>query len=60
MLYSIVLPVYNVEKYLDQCIESLFQLSLHPEIEIIAVNDGSLDSSPEILENGANLCHALR
>ena len=50
MLYSIVLPVYNVEKYLDQCIESLFQLSLHPEIEIIAVNDGSLDSSPEILE----------
>lgn len=45
---SIVVPVYNVEKYLRQCLDSLINQTLR-EIEIICVNDGSTDSSPEII-----------
>ena len=44
---SIVVPIYNVEKYLERCIKSLINQTLK-EIEIILVNDGSTDSSPEI------------
>lgn len=46
---SIVMPVYNVEKYLRQCLDSLFSQTLQ-SIEIIAVNDGSTDNSLQILE----------
>lgn len=60
ILYSIVLPVYNVEKYLDECIGSLSLLATHSEIEIIAVNDGSLDSSPEILEKWSRSLPCLK
>jgi glycosyltransferase involved in cell wall biosynthesis len=49
---SIIVPVYNVEKYLVQCLETLLAQTL-TDIEVIAVNDGSTDSSPEILENYA-------
>jgi len=50
MKLSVVVPVYNVEKYLAKCLDSL----IHPELdgyEIIAVNDGSTDASPAILED---------
>ena len=46
---SIIMPVYNVEKYLRQCLDSLFSQTLK-SIEIIAVNDGSTDNSLQILE----------
>ncbi|MGN1329642.1 MAG: glycosyltransferase [Eubacterium sp.] len=46
---SIILPVYNTAKYLEQCVESLLNQTLE-EIEIIAVNDGSTDNSLEILK----------
>jgi len=46
---SIVVPVYNVEKYLVQCLDSLVNQTLR-EIEFICVNDGSTDSSAKILE----------
>ena len=39
---SIIVPVYNVEQYLRQCMDSLVNQTLE-EIEIIAVNDGSPD-----------------
>ena len=51
-LVSIIVPVYNVEKYLRQCLESLCNQSLR-EIEIIAVDDGSTDSSAAILDEFA-------
>ena len=44
---SVIVPVYNVEKYLARCIESLKNQSLE-EIEIILVDDSSTDSSLEI------------
>ena len=46
---SIILPVYNVEPYLDETMQSLIQQTL-TDIEIIAVNDGSSDGSKVVLE----------
>ena len=41
---SVIIPVYNVELYIDECIESLLRQSLD-EIEFIFVDDGSTDKS---------------
>lgn len=49
MKFSVVVPVYNVEKYLDQCLESL-KAQDFSDFEVIFVNDGSTDHSREILE----------
>ena len=46
---SIVIPVYNVEKYLRQCLDSVVNQTLQ-DIEIICVNDGSKDSSLQIMQ----------
>lgn len=53
MKFSIIIPVYNVEKYLSKCLESVFAQTCS-DYEIIAVNDGSTDSSREILETYQN------
>ena len=45
---SVIIPVYNVEKYLSECLDSICQQTLR-DIEIICVDDGSTDSSSEIL-----------
>ena len=45
---SVLIPVYNVEKYLRQCLDSVCNQTLQ-DIEIICINDGSTDSSTEIL-----------
>ena len=49
---SVVIPVYNVEKYLPKCIDSVINQTL-TDIEIILVNDGSIDNSGEICEKYA-------
>lgn len=46
---SVVIPVYNTEKYIGKCLESVISQSLK-EIEIICVNDGSTDGSMDILD----------
>ena len=51
-LLSIIIPVYNVEKYLAQCLDSVLYPDM-PEYEIVCVNDGSTDSSPAILSQYA-------
>ncbi|MEE1035336.1 MAG: glycosyltransferase, partial [Agathobacter sp.] len=50
--YSIIIPVYNSEKYLEECIESVLKQT-YKEIEIIIVNDGSYDSSENIINRYA-------
>ncbi len=49
---SVIMPVYNSEKYLEKCISSVLNQSLR-DIELICVDDGSTDSSPRILEDFA-------
>ena len=46
---SVIMPVYNVEPYLRQCLDSVVNQTLR-EIEIICVDDGSTDNSLEILK----------
>lgn len=53
-LVSVLVPVYNVEEYLDICLISLINQSLK-NIEIICVNDGSTDGSLEILNKYAKI-----
>lgn len=47
---SVLVPVYNVEKYLSECLDSLVAQTLE-DIEVICINDGSTDSSRSILED---------
>ena len=48
-LISIIVPIYNTEKYLDKCITSILQQT-YDNLEIILVNDGSTDGSGKIAE----------
>ena len=52
ILVSIIVPVYNVESYLSECLDSLITQTLK-NIEIICVNDGSTDNSLQILQEYA-------
>ena len=48
-LVSIIVPIYNVEKYLDDCMQSLLAQTYH-DIEILAIDDGSPDLSGNIID----------
>ena len=50
MKFSILVPVYNVEKYLEQCVDSLLNQTYKGDYEIILVDDGSTDSSGMICD----------
>ena len=50
---SVIVPVFNVEKYLKKCLDSLINQTLY-DIEIICIDDGSADSSLEILNEYSN------
>ncbi len=58
-LISFIIPVYNVEKYLAQCIESI-RVQSHDNIEIILVDDGSTDKSGEICDNFSKTDNRVR
>ena len=56
MLLSVIVPVYNVERYLPRCLESLLRQGLEAEeYEVICVNDGSSDNSALVLTDYAQL-----
>lgn len=52
-MISVIVPVYNVENYLERCIESLIKQS-YKDIEIILVDDGSTDNSSDICKTIKN------
>ena len=47
---SVIIPVYNVGNYLENCLESIIKQTLS-EIEILCIDDGSMDNTPEIIES---------
>lgn len=51
---SVIIPVYNAEKYLKECLDSVVNQSLK-DIEIICIDDGSIDESLNILKTYANM-----
>ena len=51
-LISVILPVYNVEKYLDRCLESIVNQTYN-NLEIILVDDGSPDNCPQMCDDWA-------
>lgn len=52
-VYSIVIPVYNAEKYLESCVQSVLNQSTESAFEVILVNDGSRDGSGAICDRYA-------
>lgn len=58
-LVSIIVPVYNVEKYLDQCVNSLINQT-YDKIEIILVDDGSKDNSGRLCDEWAKKSNKIK
>lgn len=56
---SVIVPVYNGEKYLTQCLDSIINQTLE-DIEIICINDGSEDNSLSILERYASMDNRIK
>lgn len=55
MLVSIIIPIYNVEKYIEQCFTSIYAQDISEDIfEVIAVNDGTPDNSMSIVKTIAS------
>lgn len=59
MKISVIVPVYNVEKYLVQCLDSIVGQT-YSDLEIIIVNDGSTDRSPQICDQFAAADQRIR
>lgn len=51
-MVSVIVPIYNAEQYLAECLESILAQS-HRALEVLCINDGSTDGSPDILERFA-------
>lgn len=58
-LLSIIVPVYNMEQYLDCCIMSIISQT-YENVEIVLINDGSTDRSPELCDEYAEKYHQVR
>ena len=54
MLLSIIIPIYNIEKYIEKCVSSCLQSS-QVSYEIILVNDGTKDGSMDVIRHMSNL-----
>ena len=59
MKVCFIIPIYNVEKYLEQCVDSVLNQT-YQNIEVILVDDGSPDSCPAICDNYAQKDHRVK
>lgn len=59
LLISVIVPVYNVENYLERCVDSIC-CQTYRHLEIILVDDGSLDNSPNICDSLARKDHRIK
>ena len=59
MQFSIIIPVYNVEKYLIRCVESV-QTQTFQDFEVILIDDGSPDNCPQMCDSIANTDSRIR
>lgn len=53
LMYSIIIPVYNAQEYLEECLQSVIKQA-NERVEVICINDGSKDKSKEILDQYKN------
>ena len=51
-MISVIVPIYNMEKYLKRCLDSIVNQT-YSDLEIILINDGSKDNSKEICDDYA-------
>ena len=58
-LISVIIPCYNVEKYIDRCMESVLNQT-YRNLEIILVDDGSTDGTGEIIKKYAEHDHRIK
>ena len=58
-LVSVIVPVYNVEQYLDKCIDSIVHQS-YKKLEIILIDDGSKDSSGQLCEKWKQMDNRIK
>lgn len=59
VLISVIVPVYNVERYLNRCVDSLINQT-YKNLEIILVDDGSTDNSPQICDDYENRYESVK
>jgi glycosyltransferase involved in cell wall biosynthesis len=52
---SVIIPVYNGERFIEQTVKSVIDFSFNHDVELIVVDDGSTDSTPDILKKFQNL-----
>ena len=53
MVFSIIIPVYNIEKYIGECIESVLNQTF-TDFELILIDDGSTDHSLDVIKQYQN------
>lgn len=58
-LISVIIPIYKVEKYLDNCVKSVVEQT-YKNLDIILVDDGSTDTCPEICDRWAEEDNRIR
>jgi len=57
---SIIIPVYNVEKYLNECMDSILKRQDFNDFEVILINDGSTDTSPQMCDSYSEKDHRVK
>ena len=47
---SLIIPIYNADAYLQACLDSVTEQTLFPRMQVLLIDDGSTDASPEICD----------